>query len=262
MADEREGLPDEHERDVPGGDEAEEVEGEAVLDEDLDGDEGDGNDAEAAAGDEGEPEARQGRVGRQGESRWQRRERELADLRAQVRQLSEQRQAPAPQPQPDPQAEARAEAEFIERLRMSGADPVDVANQIIQRREQRYSAALMQMEGRNIERADKADWRASLGSNPARGRLADQVEAMASQLRSAGDYRTTREMIFWTLYGQEMERRRGQAAPRQQRAAQRRVASQTTRPGSGRGEIAREGRRPAEDSVEAARARLAGQPLW
>lgn len=236
--------------DLGGDGEVEEVETEVDGEAD-DGAGQDGADGEAdddAAEDEQEPPQRQ--VAR--ESRYQRAIREAREAREEARSLRaefERSRSQPQQPQPDPQAQARAEQEFNERLRLM--DPADAIVAVRDRERQTMVQALMQIEGRNIERADKSEWKASVGTSKARARLADEVEAVIAAARARNDYQTTRETVFWTLYGREMESRSRAAAPGQQRAAQRRVASQTTRPASGRGEAGRPARRPAEDADEA-----------
>ena len=88
-----------------------------------------------------------------------------------------------------------------------------------------------------------------------------QVEAMLRAERAAGNLSASRDGILNYLVGKDAIERANRGAPVQRRQAAVRVNGQQTRPTGARSDVARP-ERPQADSVEAARARIAGKPLW
>lgn len=177
-------------------------------------------------------------------------ERGLADVRREVAELRNARQQ-----QPDPAAQAAQEAALFERWEQMA--PRDAERERKQYYESRVGAALNQMRGQLGDQMDRASYEARSATDKARARLADRVEETIATLRGQGNYTINRETVFKYLLGEEVDRRRGPETVRQRRDGQRRIASQTTRPGNARGDAVRS-RRPADDSVEAARERTKG----
>lgn len=255
MADEKETVNGDGDEFETGGDG--EIE-EADVDEVETGDEPDEDGTDE--GDSEEPEERQVAQPRRQESRRDRAAREhretIAQLQREVADLRGQRQQPTA---PDPQAVERQEREFIESLRLM--DPVDAAIAVRNRERQQLGQYIAGVEGRTMDRMDKQAFDSAARTDPAIKRLAPEVERYIAAARAQGNWSLERMTVFDAMYGRELRMKRQEALPRQQRQAQRRVASQTTRPTDARGDSQRT-RRPADDSVEAARERLRGQPLW
>jgi hypothetical protein len=91
--------------------------------------------------------------------------------------------------------------------------------------------------------------------------MSAQVEQQFRDLGGAGRA-PTREVIFTYLYGQEALRQKTRTSGRQRQVAQRRVASQTTRPAGGRSDVQRDRAAAGADSYEAALQRIAGQDIF
>jgi hypothetical protein len=237
-----------------GGDTAEEDPDE---DEGLEGSEGDAGRTRGVSRPESPRESRfqrNVRLRREAEAKANALEERLARLENSQRQ---------PQ-QPDPETLRRQEREFLESLRMM--DPVDAANAVASRKEQQFVQALQAVRMEGLDRQDRSEFNLAARADPAMGRLRPQVESAIAEARRMGNFSVTRMDIFYRLYGEEMAARRNTERPRQQRSAQRRVAAETTRPVSGRGEGAR-GRRPEEGTRESDDAIIAdmrrrGVPLF
>ncbi len=155
-------------------------------------------------------------------------ERDLAELR--TRSL---------QPPADPAAQARAAAEEAERVRQMM--PEEQIAYFRNRDRQEFGSALQGIEFRMMDRADKLAWQASCERNGQRARLNDRVEQVLQDYRSRGQ-NAEREQVYKYVLGDELDRKASGQLPRQRAAAARRVAAQTTRPGSARGDVARTGR--------------------
>lgn len=214
------------------GNEAEDAEGDAPDAED-DGDAAETQEAEGEERDVAErrPSRSQTRVSnltRQlGEERTarERLEREFAELRA--RSL---------QPPVDTAAQARAAAEEAERVRQMM--PEEQIAYFRNRDRQEFGAALQNIEFRMMDRADKTAWQASCERNQQRARLADRVEQVLQDYRARGQ-NAEREQVYKFVLGDELDRKASGQLPRQRAAAARRVAAQTTRPSSARGDVSR-----------------------
>lgn len=251
-------------RDEPAGEEdfelppdgEEEGEGDPPEDGAPEGDEPEGDEPEGDEGD-GEPAPRQPAARRPG--RTERLRNEVADLR---RELAEVRRAPPTQQQPqaDPGAQERARAQFLAELEV--LPPAEAALRALQVGEQRFSRALAQQEAAITERLDKQAYDAAKATSRVHQRYEARVEAAIRDERARGNVGITRDALLKYFVGEDAMRRGTSAAPGQRRAAARRVASQTTRPSSARGDGGGTGRRSADDSIEAVRARLRGKPLW
>lgn len=248
-------LPDGEGEDL--GEEIEGGEADSEADEGLDA----GDDAE---GDE-RPEGQEGDVDPPPRGRRENRvaslnrrlrdtERERDEERRQRVALETQRQ---PQ-QPDPATQAREEAALFERW--SQMAPHEAERERKDYYERRFSGALNRVTGHLTDQMDRTSFEARCATSKARERLAGRVEEVIGQRRQMGDFSTTREVAFKYLLGEEVDRKTGEATTRQRREGQNRIRSQTTRPGNARGDAPRS-RRPADDSVEAARERTKGVPL-
>lgn len=236
------------EDDAPEGQEGDDAEGTDDLGTERDDGGPDGGDDPRSQ----ERPARQ--VGRAA-ARIQRQQAELADLRRELAEVRNIRQAPAV----DPQAQVRAEQE--ERDRVAMMPPEDQARYWYDKGIRQTQGAMAGIESRLLDRMDRAEFQAKVGADARAARLAPEVERVIAQERAAGNYRSTRQDAYWYLLGRQTDERMGREAPKQRAAAQRRVAGQRTRPVNGAGDAAQPRNRQGGDDIEAVRARLRGQPL-
>jgi hypothetical protein len=209
----------------------------------------DGNDAEDAQGGDEEAEGdaeedgprRDVRQPSRRESRIARTTRENAELRERLANLEGRLSAPQPQQQADPYAAQRA-AE-AERELLATFTPEQISQHFYQKGMQQTQQALHAIRIEGLDRSDKAAFESRAERSAARAQLAAEVEKTAQQYLRQGQL-ANREDIFAYLFGKEALRKaeRGQS-PRARQGAQRRVAAQTTRPGSGRGDVARSANR-------------------
>ena len=191
---------------------------------------------------------RQERRDERARSRLREVEAERADLARRLAALESRQAQPAA---PDPAVSARAEAEFRQSLEQML--PHEAALAVAARSEQRIQQQLVQAELRGFDRADSAEFAALQRTDRAAQRLAPEVERVLAANRAAGDLRLGRLDIFDFLRGRELRTRGPQAARQQRQQGAARVAAQTTRPGSGRGDVARGSGAPAnQDSADEA----------
>jgi len=194
-----------------------------------------------------------------------RRERQTAELRQlrerlerQERELASVRGQQSVQPRVDPADQARRDQAEREQVALY---PVEQQLAYWREKDRReIGQALVNQQVQFGETIDRREWTAACRTDKVRQRFADRVEQTLSSERQAGRNHT-REEIYYALLGQELDGKRGQASQRQRREGAARVRSQTTQPGGARSDVARE-RREGDDSLEAARRRIAGRPLW
>jgi hypothetical protein len=246
--------------DLPDGEgedlgEIEEIETDGEADEGLDaGDDAEGDERpEGQEGDVDPPQAPRGRAQRRITSLSGR----VQDLERQLSEANRQRAQPQ-QPQPDPAAQRAAQAALFERWAQMAPHEAEVERQEYYRRQ--FGGQMDRIAGQLGDQMDRTSFEARCATSKARERLAPRVEEVIAQRRQMGDFGTTREVAFKYLLGEEVDRKTGEATVRQRREGQNRIRSQTTRPGSARGDAPRS-RRPADDSYEAAVERTRGQPL-
>ena len=192
----------------------------------------------------GEASEKRRRIQALRESRKQREE-ENRQLRAELDRL--RMQQPVPQPQADPYRaaeEARREAEQVALMA-----PHEVAAYYAQKAERTMQAQLARQSVETSDRIDRMMWSQIRSSEASARRLDSQVESYLAQARSQG-MNPTREAIYNLLIGQEVRAKQGRQTEAQRRGAARRVASQTTRPGTPRNGAAPQ-QRPRDDSDEA-----------
>lgn len=201
--------------------------------------EGDGEEAEGDAEEDGP--RRDVRQPSRSESRIARTTRENAELRERLANLEGRLSAPQPQPAADPYAAQRA-AE-AERELLATYTPEQISQHFYQKGMQQTAQALQMQRIESLDRIDRMAFENRAERSAARSQLAAEVEKQAQAYLARGQM-ANREDIFAYLFGKEALRKAERAQPARQRAgAQRRVAAQTTRPGSGRGDVARGGNR-------------------
>ena len=194
---------------------------------------------------EPEPERRRARV--KGEAqRWRERaqtaQAESAELVRRIAALEQQRQQPAF----DPQAAQREEQEF--RARLEQMLPHEAALEVANRSERRMQAQLAHVALSGFDRSDKEKFDDLAARNRSAARLAQEVERTLAARRAGGDYTLSRTDILDFLVGKELRTRAATQLPRERRAASGRVARETTRPASGRGDVAAGGRSRNQDA--------------
>lgn len=228
----------------------------------------DGNPVEPEEGGEEEeggeaetPAAAKPRTGRPSQNqrlreRLERQDRELAELKGWRDAQQQQQRA---QPVLDPVAQARAEQEKWERRAMMA--PADALREVQEEARQEFRQAFQMQQFTTQDLIDKQAYEAQARTSRIHQQYQSQVETMLRAERTAGNYGATRDGILKYLVGQDAIARATGAAPAQRRAAAGRVSGQQARPTGARSDAARP-QRPAADSVEAARARIAGKPLW
>jgi hypothetical protein len=216
---------------------------EEVLDEGADDAEGaeDGADQErgpAAADDEEEGQARRDVARHRRPSQTERRAlREARELRERLDRLERERSQPAPI---DPQAQQREEQAFWESLQYM--DQGQQLRAVRDRERGLYVQGLNQVRGETLDAIDRTRFETRAENSPARRRLSSEVERHIADLRRAGNYNATRDQVFHLLLGMEVDQKANVAGPRQRAQARARVERETTRPGSSRGDVVREGR--------------------
>ncbi len=162
------------------------------------------------------------------------------------------------QPRQDPQAQARAEQAEIERIMQLPYEHQQVA--LNERTERRLAAALRQTQAQQEDTLDQMRFERLQETTPAARRLAAEVERQLSDGRSRGIQGLTRVAVYKYLRGDEVDRKEQAAVGRQRRQGRANIHRETTRPGqAGRSaQAAAGGRRQADNSIEAVRARLRG----
>jgi hypothetical protein len=159
----------------------------------------------------------------------------------------------------DPQAAQRAEQEWLANLELMS--PSQQAQAVIERGRREFGGALRGLQQQNADQIDRLSYDAAARTSPLHQRHAARVEEIhAAELRQGRVH--PREAILDNLIGREVREKAGRAAPAQRRQANGRVQRQTTRPGAARGDASGGRGRRNDDSIEATRERLKGQPLW
>jgi len=136
-------------------------------------------------------------------------------------------QASQPQrpPAPDPQAnQQRLDAEYQRIAMLLPEQQAAEYHRMMQR-----EVALARLESFDMQ--DRSNFQRMQEQYPAARRLAAEVEQVLSAQRAQGIFNFSREQIFDYLLGRETRTRSGDAARRQRRDGQARVARQTVRPG-------------------------------
>lgn len=117
---------------------------------------------------------------------------------------------------------------------------------------------LQQMEFRQVDRDDKADFRQACRDDPLMAKVATEVETRLTEMRSKGQ-NVEREALANYLIGQMVRKERGKAKTTQKRRGEESVRRETTRPVRTRSSAAPDRqRRGNEDTAEGRRKRLDG----
>lgn len=201
---------------------------------------------EPEGGEETEPEPRQTRRGPRGRANGE----EIRELRTQLehtnRQLEELRR-PAPQ-RIDPAAQQAAEVQFWANLEMM--PPGEAYRTLYSRARQEFGQQFAQQQLNTQESLDKQQYDAQARSDPLYQKYRADVEALVAAERQRGNF-VSREIALNQVYAQDMRNRAKRVAGPQRRAGAARLAAQTVRTPSGRGDVARGGTRRNQDADDA-----------
>lgn len=209
-------------------------------DEDLADDEDEGGEA---------PEGDGSRSSGQGVRDQGRGNRHFGELRRENRELRERlERIERSQSQPQPQLPRETPQQRAERLSLMG--PAELAAEIDNSVNQRLMGVQLQV----ADTADRSAFQAILSRKPELQRYEAKVEAEVNRIRAQGQIAPARGIILEVLVGRAAINGVGRAKPRQEREAQRDKNRQQARPGSGRGDVPRDGRE--KDPAAARRKRL------
>jgi hypothetical protein len=144
-----------------------------------------------------------------------------------------------------------------ERERLANMDPEQRLEYRILKQEQAHRQEMQQLQFTMQDSADKTAFEGLCARNPVAQRLQGEVEDRLAEMRRGGTTAPRETVLRWVIGDRALAnatRAKGRAT---KRAETNRVA-QTTRPGSGRGDVAGETRRATGDSREARAKRLEG----
>lgn len=149
-----------------------------------------------------------------------RKDTELADVRRRLDELSRQMTQPRVQQET---AEQRA-------ARFALMSPQEAMQETLRESEQRMSALVQQTQMQSQDAMDRAAFQARAAVDPLYAKWSPKVEGKLAELRAKGN-NVEREVLLKFLIGEAALERRGSKEGKQEvRQAQRRVASQRTRP--------------------------------
>jgi hypothetical protein len=184
------------------------------------------------------------------------REAEATNKRLTDQILGQTRQPQAPPPQIDPYRQAEYDRQEAERVQMMA--PHEVAAYYANKTRQEVSQQMLRGQIETRDMLDRQHFETLKGADPIARRMSDAVENLLIAARNQG-MNPTREMCLNTLFGQEMRAKAQRQADKQRTQGRRRIAAQTTRPGSnGSTAASPRGQRRRDDSDEALEARLKG----
>jgi hypothetical protein len=210
--------------------------GEAGEDSDASEDgEGAGDLAETEEGAEGDvaPPPRRGR-----ETQAQRLRRQLAEKDRELAEARGFRQA-AEQFRPQQPQQANVEAERVAKWEADNLpmmSPQEVAAYYFNKGQQQVQQAMLVQSLQQEDRLDKRDYDQQARGSRVHAQYRDAVERELAAERQRGNLRATRDDVLHRLVGRDAVERAASAAPAQRRRAERRVASQQTRPTNARGD--------------------------
>lgn len=218
-----------------------------------------GEEPEGEGGERTEQQPASRRPGRE-----ERRRAELRELRERVERQDRELARVSGQVQQQPQRIDPAELARREQAEREQVALYPVEQQLAYWRDKdrrEINQTLLNQQIQIGETIDKRDWDAECRRDRVRDRFSARVEDTLRAERQAGR-NPTRETIFKYLYGEAaLQQRQGQG-DRQRRNGAARVRAQTTQPAGGRSDVATDRRTRDDDSIEAARRRVSGRPLW
>ena len=115
----------------------------------------------------------------------------------------------------------------------------------------RFEQTLGQMQFQQYEMGDKASFKALCASDPVAARYAQEVEERLTDMRAKGQ-NVDRERLLTYLVGEKVRQKSGGAKRKQAEDGERRIARQTSRPGTSKGdtETPRRGGKTLEERLD------------
>ena len=230
---------------------------EADEGEELDVGEGDTTDLDVAVEQEHQTEQR---LQSRAERRITRQQERLRALEEQNRRLTEALTRPPAQPQyqPPPVDQARLDREEFERVSQM---PFEEQSRYWARKTEERVQQQINLHGlQTRDMLDQSNFRQIMREKRLPAKYANEVETLLSQARQQG-MNPTREMVLQTVIGREVLDRKDRETDRARQRGQRRIASQTVRPG-GRGSTAATAGGRREQDQEAADKALLMSITW
>lgn len=169
--------------------------------------------------------------------------REAAENRRRLDEFEARQRAPAPQGETQ---EQRAQ-------RYALMSPEERMEARLAESQAEFNQRLGLMQFQTMEASDKAAFEAYCAANPRAARFADEVESRLAELRRNGQNIDRRRLYTFIVGEKILARNEGEGA-RQRKEGARRVARETTRPASPRGDTA--ATRQTADTAESRRKRL------
>jgi hypothetical protein len=169
--------------------------------------------------------------------------REAAELRERLAALEAQRNAPAPEPR-----ETAAQRE----QRLANLEPWERTEALRQEDSAATRQTLARIEWESKENADKVAYEALCARAPVAAKLKDEVETRLADMRKAGTTAPRETVLRWVI-GDRALANGSKAAGKARTTAAGNRDRQATRPASGRGDAAPEGRRGTTDQARAKR---------
>jgi hypothetical protein len=148
----------------------------------------------------------------------------------------------------------------IERERLANMDPEQRLEYRIAKQDEAHRREIAQLTFTMQDSADRTAFDGYCARTPVAQKLRDEVEDRLAEMRRGGTTAPRETVLRWVI-GDRALANANRAKGRATKRADVNRTSQTTRPGSGRGDTAAEGRRASADSREARARRLEGVKL-
>ena len=169
-----------------------------------------------------------------------RRDRRLEELRQQARSAQERAdriERDLAQERADRQRSQAQRTEAEERDALALMTPEERMDYRLRKSEERTAAMVAQANFHAQDAADKASFNSMAAGNKAVARHAEEVETRLQALRTQGGNIPREQMLRWVL-GDKQLAQAGKVRQQAEDQGKRRIAAQTTRPGSGKGDQA------------------------
>ena len=174
------------------------------------------------------------RTANEAKERADRLEREMADLRANLRPQT---------PQETPEQRQQ---------RLQNMDPLDRLELQQRETDQRTNAMLQRIEFEAKDNSDRLSYDSLCQRQPAAAKLKEEVEKRLADMRKTG-MTAPRETVLKYLIGERALANGGRASSRAKKGADQQRQRQEARPGGGRGDVAAEGRTNSSATARAKR---------
>jgi hypothetical protein len=139
------------------------------------------------------------------------------------------------------QGRQTAEQEAAERARLELMPPEERMEHLLRKQEQGFNARFAQIQYQTWDANDRQSYHSACSDPTARGKalasVRDETERQAAQLRASGQAVPPRETIAAYLIGQRVLANGAKAVKKQADKGKENISRQTTKPGSGRGDV-------------------------